>query len=53
MYERQLADDVRRVERKQRITRNETYPERDPVERTSGIVVDEIVVANNTAPADD
>jgi len=53
MYERQLADDVRSIERNRAITRDETYPERDPVERATGVVVDESSVETNPAPADD
>lgn len=52
MYERQLADDVRSIERERAITRDETYPERDPIERTTGVVTD-IEFESDPTPADD
>lgn len=53
MYERQLEADVRSIERDQRISRDETQPARDPIERAHGIVIDESSVETTPAPADD
>ena len=52
MYERQLAADVGRIEREAAVAIDEQYIERDPVERSAGVVIPD-TVDDHAVPSDD